>query len=307
VAIAVESGRAELPRAREDAPGSAVLVVKGFNSRWDGVARRWVQGSFRVERFSYRGLDADGQPRAYARSDTYQSVRTLARAMRRQVAALSEETGRQVSIVAESQGALIAQAYLAGTPHAPVRALVLLSPLVEPGRVHYPRQGDEGWGVAAGAVLDGISTGLAWVGPVDVSTNTPLFRSIVDVEPALRRLLSCPPPEVRAFAVLPLDSGVAAPAPLDVGYRHAFVPAFHGGLLGDATTQRMIRAVLDGRRAEGSDVWTLAAGVVSYGASAWQAPSLVTSLEPDWDDHLDDRGCRAVRAALRRWLRTGSD
>jgi hypothetical protein len=280
--------------------------VKGFNSRWDGVTREWIEGDFRIQRFSYRGLDRDGQPRAYARDDTYRSVRSLARAMGRQVRALQQETGERVNIVAESEGALVAQAYVAGTPGAPVRALVLLSPLVEPGRVHYPRPGDEGWGVATGAVLDGISGALAWVSPVDVSTGTPLFRSIVDEEPALRRLLACPPPSMPSFAVLPLDSGLSAPAPLDIGYRHAFVPAFHGGLLGDGATQRMIRAVLAGRRAGGSDVWALAAGAVSYGAAAWQAPSLVTSLEPGWNPDLDDKGCNAVRTSLRGWLRRTS-
>jgi hypothetical protein len=302
LAIAVESGRTELPRVNADAAGPPVLVVKGFNSRWDGVTRRWVDGSFRIERFSYRGIDGDGDPRPYARADTYRSVRALARDMRRQVAALHRETGDPVSIVAESEGALIAQAYVAGAPDAPVQALVLLSPLVEPGRVHYPRPGQNGWGVTAGAVLDGISTALAWVGPVDVSTDTPLFRSIVDDEPELRRLLACPPRSVRSFAVLPFDSGVAAPAPLEIGYRHAYVPAFHGGLLGDGGTQEMIRAVLRGRPGDGSGFWAFTADVVNAGAAAWQAPSLVTSLEPGWRADLDDRGCAAVHGALQRWL-----
>jgi len=302
VAIAVEASRTELRRVSADTLGPPVLVVKGFNSQWDGVTRRWVDGDVRIERFSYRGLDGDGDPRPYARADTYRSVRALARDMGRQVAALHRVTGEGVSIVAESEGALVAQAYVAGTPDAPVRALVLLSPLVEPGRVHYPRQGHEGWGVAAGAVLDGISAALAWVGPVDVSTNTPLFRSIVDDEPALRRLLACPPPLVPSFAVLPLDSGVAAPAPVEIGYRHAYVPAFHGGLLGDDATQQMIRAVLRGRPADGSGFWAFTADIVNAGAAAWQAPSLVTSLEPGWRAALDDRGCTAVRTALKRWL-----
>jgi len=302
IAIAVEAGRTDLPRADADASGPPVLIVKGFNSRWDGVTRQWLDGDYRIERFSYRGLGRDGEPRAYARVDTHRSVRALARELGRQVRALEQDAGEPVSIVAESQGALIAQAYVAGTPDAPVRALVLLSPLVEPGRVHYPHPGDEGWGVATGAVLDGISSALAWISPVDVSTGTPLFRSIVGQEPALRRLLACPPPSMPSFAVLPLDSGVAAPAPFDIGYRHAFVPAFHGGLLGDGTTQRMIRAVVDGRRADGSYFWGFTAGAVSYGAAAWQAPSLVTSLETRWNADLNDRGCNAVRTNLERWL-----
>ena len=307
VAVAVESGRSPRPEVRPGASGPPVLVVKGFNSQWGGTTREWVEGDFQLRRFSYRGLDTEGTPRSYSRDDTHRSVRALAHAMRRQVAELHRATGEDVSIVAESEGALIAQAYVAGTSNAPVRALVLLSPLVEPGRVHYPEALRDGWGVVAGTFLDALASGLSWVGPVDVSAETPLFRSIVDEEPALRRLLHCPPPGVRGFAVLPLDSGVGTPAPMDIGYRYAVRPAFHGGLLGDSATQHLIGRVLRGTRvegsgAEGSGVWSFAADAVNFGAAAWQAPSLDTSLEPTWDEQLDDAGCAAVRAELRSWL-----
>ncbi|MEX0663648.1 MAG: hypothetical protein WD598_02615 [Acidimicrobiia bacterium] len=302
VAVAVESGRTQLPEVRSDASGPPVLVVKGFNSEWDGVTRRWVDGRHRIARFSYAGLDEQGRPRPYDRGATHGSIRSLVHAMRRQVAELRRATGAPVSIVAESEGALIAQAYMAGTPNAPVRALVLLSPLVEPGRVHYPRLGHEGWGVVTGTVTDGIAGALGWIGPVDVSSDTPLFRSIVNEEPALSRLLRCPPPAVRSFVVLPLDSGVSAPAPVEIGFRHAVVPAFHGGLLGDRTTQDLIRAVLRGRSSHGSGFWSFSADVVNAGAAAWQAPSLVLSLEPSWDARLDDAPCRAVRDEIRTWL-----
>lgn len=302
VAIAVESGRTPLPEVRANAAGPPVLVVKGFNSEWDGITRQWVDGRYRIARFSYAGLDEQGRPRPYDRDHTHASIRSLVHDMRRQVAELHRTTSAPVSIVAESEGALIAQAYVAGTPNAPVRALVLLSPLVEPGRVHYPRPGREGWGVVTGTVTDSIAGALGWIGPVDVSSDTPLFLSIVNEEPALSRLLRCPPPGVRSFAVLPVDSGVSAPAPIEIGYRHAVVPAFHGGLLGDGTTQDLIRAVLRGRPADGSGFWSFSADVVNAGAAAWQAPSLVPSLEPSWDAALDDAPCRAVRDELRTWL-----
>src|SRR4029453_13023679 len=44
VSVAVESGRTPPPRAPTTSAGSPVLVVKGFNSRWDGVTYRWVRG-----------------------------------------------------------------------------------------------------------------------------------------------------------------------------------------------------------------------------------------------------------------------
>jgi hypothetical protein len=301
VATARDDGRSRLPEVNADATGPPVLVVKGFNSKWDGVTRQWVAGDYQIRRFSYRGLDDAAQPRSYDRSDTHRSVRALVGAMRDQVDALHEETGQPVRIVAESEGALVAQAYLSGIPDAPVRAVVLLSPLVAPGRVAYPELGDDGWGTVAGTVLHGLTTAVGAVGPVEVSPDTPLFRSIVDEEPALGALLDCPPPGIRSFAILPLDSGVSAPAPLDVRMDHAVVPAFHGGLLGDGASAEMLGRVLRGRPVEGSAGWSFVGDVINAGAAAWQAPSLEPSLEPRWSS-VDADDCPAVRAELRRWL-----
>jgi hypothetical protein len=301
VATAVESARTPVAEVSRDASGPPVLVVKGFNSKWEGITRQWVRGRFRIARFSYAGLDGDDEPLPYDRFHTHASVRALVREMREQVRALARATGDDVSIVAESEGALIAQAYLAATPNAPVHALVLLSPLLEPGRVYYPRLPAEGWGVAAGTFVDGLSAALSWVGPVDVSANTPVFRSIVEEEPALGALLSCPPPGVRSFAVMPVDSGVSAPAVADVGFDHAVVPAFHGGLLGDGTTQELIGRVLRGERAAGSGFWEAVGDVVNAGAAAWQAPGLERSLERSWDHGKNAVACANVRSELRSW------
>jgi len=304
VSVEVQNGRTPLPVPGADAHGPPVLIVKGFNSEWEGITRRWVsggpRGGFRFRRFSYAGLNDDGTPRPYARGTTHQSLRALAREMRVQVRAFHDATGEPVNIVAESEGALVAQAYLAGTPHAPVGSIVLLSPLLAPGRVHYPRIGDNGWGTAGGAVLDGLSAVVGAVGPVDVSSDTPLFRAIVNEEPAVGDLIRCPPPGVRSYAVLPLDSGVSVPAPFAIGYRYAVVPAFHGGLLGDATSADLLRHVLLGERTAGSGFWATVADVVNAGAAAWQVPSLEPSLEPAW--HADGYGCRALRAEMHRYL-----
>jgi hypothetical protein len=300
VSVAIEAGRKPPPRATA-ATGSPVLVVKGFNSRWDGVTYRWVRGAHRIRRFSYRGLDDRERPLIYERDDTHRGVIDLAREMRRQVDALHAATGEPVGIVAESEGALVAQVYLAATPRAPVDAVVMLSPLAQPGRVFYPRVGDEGWGVATGAVMRGIAAVIGTLGPVDVSADEAIFRSIVDLGPTVGALLSCPPPRVRSYAVLPVDEGVSAPAPLDVEIDHRVVPAFHGGLLGDDTTARTIAAVLEGRPSpEGSAWWAAVGDTVNALASPWQAPSLEESLEPRWRGQPDGDDCRAVRTRLRR-------
>jgi len=305
VSVAVEEGRTPPPEVSTDATGPPVLIVKGFNSKWDGVTRREIGGDHRIRRFSYRGLDATGEPRPYGRDETHASLRTLALAMRAQVDAFHDATGEQVSIVAESEGALVAQAYLSATPQSPVEAAVLLSPLLDPGRVFFPSLGESGWGVVSGTILDGIATTLAAVGPVDVTADAPLFRSLVDEAPALRPLLRCRVPGVREFAVLPLDSGVSVPAFVDAGEPSATVPAFHGGLLGDATTKEIIGAVLDGRHAEGSGFWSAAGDGLNAIAAAWQVPSIEPDLVPEWSGFPDPDSCAAARAELRRWLSLG--
>jgi hypothetical protein len=309
VSVAVESGRTPPPRASADAEGSPVLVVKGFNSRWDGVTYRWVRGDHQIRRFSYRGLDPRNRPLTYERDDTHRGLVELAREMRLQVDALRVASGEPVSIVAESEGALVTQVYLAAFPRAPVDAVVLLSPLAQPGRVYYPPAGEQGWGVGAGAIMRGIAAVIGALGPVDVSADAPLFRSIVDLGPTVGALLACPPPRIRSYAVLPIDEGVAAPAPVDIGYDHQTVGAFHGGLLGDDTTAAAIAAVLDGNEPDnGSSFWSAVGATLSATAAPWQAPGLAPALEPAWTGQpTDDEDCTAVRAELQaRVRRTGS-
>ena len=118
----------------------------------------------------------------------------------------------------------------------------------------------------------------------------------------MRSLLQCPAPGVREFAVLPLDSGVSAPPPIEVRIPHAVVPAFHGGLLGDRTSAALLLHVLRGEPASGSSFWSGVADVVNAGAAAWQAPDLVASLVPTWRGLPEADDCPAVRAELRRWL-----
>jgi len=305
VSVAIENGRSPVPPVSPRATGPPVLIVKGFNSEWDGVTRQWVHGRYRIRRFSYRGLDRNGDPRRYGRADTHQSVQALALELGRQVDAFAAEAHERVSIVAESEGSVVALAYVAATPTAPVRAVVALSPLLAPGRVFYPPVGSDGWGTAAGSVMDGIARALSLVGPVDVSADTPLFRSFVDEGPALRGLLRCATPSRREFAVLPLDSGVSAPGAVDVGIPHAAVPAFHGGLLGDHTTAALIRHVIGDRSASGSGFWRGAGDAVGELAAAWQAPGLDQSLEPAWRTLPDPGSCSAVRATLRSWIGQG--
>ena len=302
VATALERTRDPLPRALADATGPPVLVMKGFNSKWNGTTLQWIDGDFRIRRFSYAGLDARGKPRPYGRESTHRSVRALARSLREQVDAFHAETGEDIGIVAESEGALVALTYLLGTPGAPVRSVVALRPLVEPGRVSYPAPGRVGWGVAAGAALDVTATILEALGPVEVRADTPLFRSMVEDAPLFQGLLRCRVPGVRELAVLPFDTGLAAPLPAHVEIPAIVRVGFHGGLLGSDDTAGLVRRVLRGRAVRTTSRWKTTERVVQALASPWQVPSLTKSLEPSWRDLPDPDDCPAVRRALRAYL-----
>ena len=193
--------------------GTPLVVVTGFDTKWDGRAGQYVHVGLPQMRFSYRGT-ANGAPLPYTAADTHRALPDLVRELRRQVSDYHRTTRRRLTVVAESEGALLAKAYLEATPGAPVRNLVVLSPLVEPGRVYYPVEGEEGWGAAGGVAMQSFAWALDGVSPVSVSPDTPFLRSLVDDAPALRGLMSCPLAHVRQLAVLPLDTGVSAPAPL---------------------------------------------------------------------------------------------
>jgi hypothetical protein len=284
------------------AKGPPLVVVTGFNTKWGGRASQYVHVDLPQWRFSYRGSTPDA-PLPYTASDTHRSLHDLVRELRVQVDTYHRATHRLVTIVAESEGALLAKAYVASTPDAPVRNLVMLSPLVEPGRVYYPVDGQEGWGAGGAAAMRGFAWALADVSPVDVTPDTPFLRSIVDDGPALQRLVSCRLPGVRQVAVLPLDTGVSAPVPRGLGIPSIVVPSFHGGMLDDASTANVVQHVVRGERVDADDAWSVAAHVISAGASAWQVPQLSTSVNAAWSGEPHSGGCRAIRAHLQRELR----
>ena len=276
--------------------------MKGFNSEWDGVTRQWVHGRYRIRRFSYAGLDVHGQARPYGVPTLTSRCPPWPRSCGPRSTRSTAATGQPVSIVAESEGALVALAYVAATPHAPVPAVIALSPLLVPGRVYYPTVGDAGWGTVAGTVLDGLARVLSGVGPVDVSADTGLFRSFVDKGPAAAGAAALRAPGRRSLAVIPLDSGVASPAPVTIGLPHVVVPAFHGGLLGDHTTAGLIDDVLAGRPTSGSGFWSGAGDVVGALAAGWQAPGLATGLEPAWRSLPSPSDCPGARASISQWV-----
>jgi hypothetical protein len=284
------------------ADGTPLVVVTGFNTKWDGRADQYVRVDLPQWRFSYRGTSGHA-PLPYAAADTHRALPDLVRALRDQVSTYHHATGRRLTLVAESEGALLAKAYLAASPRAPVENLVILSPLVAPGRVFYPPAGDEGWGAAGAVAMEGFAWALGGVSPVDVTPDTPFLRSIVDDAPAFRGLMACSLPHVRQVAVLPLDTAVSAPAPNPLRIPYTVVPAFHGGMLDDDTTASIVARMVAGKRVPVDDGWSLAEDMIQAGASAWQVPPLTTEINASWSHEPDPEDCGAVRAHLRRLTR----
>ena len=280
-----------------------MLLVSGFGTHWDGEPDHLLGKHFDERRFSYRGTGSDGRPLPFEERDTHKSLRQLARLMDRQVAAFYRDTGQPVSIVAESEGSLVAKVYLAGTPAAPVTELVLLSPLVRPARVYYPRAGEPGWGLAGGWVLRGLAAGIRSLSTMDVEIDTPLLHSMVDNAPIIRDLLPCPLDGIHQLALFPLADAVVAFHPTAVGIPSKVVPAYHGGLLGNDEIDKAIALQLDRGSVPRFNVWSRAQRLIEAASSAWQVPPLPLTLNDAWGAGAREPSCEMTTAALRDWLR----
>ncbi|HET6795000.1 MAG TPA: hypothetical protein VFH45_11180 [Acidimicrobiales bacterium] len=303
-----QANAARLRSEKREAPppsnGAPVIIASGFGTRWDGRSGPWLDGPFDEQRFSYRGLDGAGRPLAYDSADTTQSLDSLDAKMAAQVDVLWNRTHRPVSLVAVSEGSLVAETYLARYPHAPVSKLVVVSPLVRPGRVYYPPGGGEGFGMVGGLGLQALSDALDALSPFRVSPGTPLFQSIVTEAPAVRSLFACPPPGVSQVAILPLADAVASPGDGAVGTADVVVPAFHSGALGDPNVDVAVADVLQHRGLPGGNGWSFFERWLRPASAAWQVPELAATVNPAWVlplSGVDGDGslsCAAVRTML---------
>ena len=285
-------------------PGIAVLVVSGYGSDWDGSAVHPIPGNFVEERFSYKGLSAQGMPLPYTSADTAKPILQLDRMLLSQVDALSAQAGEPVDVIAESEGALIAKTALIADPDVAVGTLVMASPLEEPGRVWYPTTGSQGWGVASDEAMRLMSDAFQGVAPIDLSPSSPLLASLDGQAPLLQNALSCPINGVHQFALLPLADATVTPATEQLPFPSVVLPAFHGGLLETTEGEQIIARVLTDRPVGQDQLMALADKVISYAASAWQVPSLAPSDYPGGARGRPDgrMGCTQVAVQLRAAL-----
>ncbi len=267
--------------ARTTAEGPPVLVVAGFGTHWAGTSAPPALGAFRTRWFSYRGMDGSGHPLSYRSSDTYQALSASEAKLAAQVESFHRQRGQPVKIVAVSEGTLVAKAYLASDQQAPVNQLVLVSPVADPGRVYYPRPGAVGWGTATGWALALLADGVGAVSPINISPSTPLFRSIVDQGPSLRKTLAQPLRKVTEAAILPLADAVATPDDINFGGQSVVVPAFHNGSLGDPAIRAIVTRLLQGRGVP-TNSWSAAETVLHRGFAPWQVPTLDPSVNGAW-------------------------
>jgi hypothetical protein len=255
----------------------AVLVVEGFGSTCchGADALRAAEPDLLVREFSYLGLDAAGQPIPYSLAGNL-SIQVLGDRMAAQVETLYRLTGAPVDVVAESEGTLGLYAMLARHPHVPVRSVVLLSPIVQPGQL-----GQAG-GTVPGAALTTLNNLIGGMSPYGRSGAQALISSVSEVGASYFADVSRDH-GLPWLAVVPLADAVTLPAcpwPRNV----IFVEAFHGGLLGDRSVQRVVETFLVSGEPSDRDLDDLAGGsqpdlrgaaqLIAAAAAAWRMPDL---------------------------------
>ena len=153
-----------------------MLVVAGFGSTCchSANALRAAEPHLVVRQFSYRGLNAAGQPIPYGLAGNL-SLQVLGDRLAAQVETLSRLAGTPVDMVAESEGTLGLYAMLARHPHVPVRSVILLSPIVEPGQL-----GQAG-GTVPGAALTTLNNLIGGMSPYGRSGAQALIDSVSEV------------------------------------------------------------------------------------------------------------------------------
>ena len=262
----------------------AVLVVGGFGSTCCHGADvlRAAEPDMLVRQFSYLGLNAAGQPVPYGLAAGNLSIQVLGDRMATQVQKLHQQAGAPVDIVAESEGTLGVYAMLARHPQVPIGSVVLLSPIVEPGQL------GQAANTVPGAALTTLNNLVGGMSPYGRSGAQALIDSVSEVGASYFATVSRDSGRPW-LAVVPLADAVTLPAcpwPRNV----VFIDAFHGGLLGDRSVQRVVEAFLDSARVPDSDLDELAGGsqrdlrsaaqLIASAATAWRMPNLHSACPP---------------------------
>lgn len=295
---AVQSVRAQEAHAAVPESGPPVLIVDGYGSSWTGVEDHPIPGAWSETHFSYRGYGLDGSPLPYAGADTVKTLKDLVRLLSSQVDALSERDHQPVRVVAESEGAIVTEAYVHATPNAPVSNAILLSPLLTSAAVSYPAGGSSGWGQAGEWGMSVLGGAFQSSAPIDLSPQNRFLRSIVAEGPLVRRLDSCPVHGVRQVGLLSLADAVGVPPHLRPAFPTVVLPYFHGGMLQRRSIERTVGALLADKPVPNDQMLSALASAVSWAASSWQVPNLPDSYFGHTVGPSPRGQCSAVDAGL---------
>jgi hypothetical protein len=260
---------------------AAVLVVGGWGSSCcdeeDGL--RAALPGVPVRQFSYLGLGADGRPLPSGSGADDLPLPELGDMLARQIEALHAASKRPVDIVAESEGTLGVYAMLDRHPGLPVGAIVLLSPIVEPGQLS-GSAGSGGTSVSEEA-LDELNSLVGSMSPYGPGGAADLLNSVseygakyfANVATGAGLARGADGKRIRWLSVVPLADAVTLPdCSLPSGV--LVVPALHGGLLGDPTVLPMVTEFLSGHPVADADDAQLRsdAELITSAATAWRMP-----------------------------------
>ncbi|MFN2545619.1 MAG: esterase/lipase family protein [Actinomycetota bacterium] len=268
------------------APGEhPVLIAAGLHSRYDPRSPLRLPRGYVAWRFSYRGLGSRGRPLSYGPAATQQSLLVSAHRMARQVEALHRAYGEPVTVVAESEGALVARTYLLDlyppATHAVDRLITLDMPSGS-SAVYFPPRGRQGWGVGSGWGLRGLARLLGAIAPLRLSVDSSLGREFIDCRALLARLAVTPQPAgVQEVSFQALADMVDPPAEAPPGIQTYLVGAPHGGMMERRSVQDLIQGILSGGSSAQNDRGPgFVARLVAATARPWESPSLPLALDP---------------------------
>jgi hypothetical protein len=259
-----------------------VLVILGFGSACCGGDRslQSVAPGAYLQQFSYRGLNAAGQPLPHGAAASNLPLPELGDRIATQVRRLHQETGRPVDIIAESEGTLGVDAMLATRPDLPLGSVVMMSPIVTPGQVSYPA----GSGPGAGLVPADELRAVVWfVGGLSPFGSSGAQRLIDSVNADGARLAASAAAAARhhplhMVLLVPLADAVTLPV-CPLPHNVFVVPALHGDLLGTPAVKRMVRRFLADGTARLPGRYNGTAELVAAAAAAWRMPE-ITAPQP---------------------------
>ena len=264
--------------------GHPVLAASGYNSHWSPGQRFQLPKDFVGYQFSYLGLDARGRLAPYGPRDTLQPLDVSARRMGQEVAALHRGYRSPVTIVADSEGALVARTFILRIyrpSSGMVDRLIVMDLPVGLSSVYYPPRGREGWGVGTGWGLRGLAALIRNIAPIPASADAPFVRDLVQCKALIASLGTSPPPagvdEVSFRALADSVDGVYPLAP--AGAEFVF-SAVHGTLIDEPGVDVVIEDILTGVPTRHPGVGVRLAHVVAALAGPWHVPSLVPDLAP---------------------------